>query len=280
MKTMRMRIIMYASIVLLLLILTGRWIVNRSIIRIQLPHGALLHVLPADKDNQVRGAVILCPGGGYRYLQLWTEGYLWFPFFHRQGYTVAMLEYRFPHQYPEREQIMLDDGTDGMLVMRQHAQEWNFDKDNVGMMGFSAGGHLASYFMVSDKASVRPDFGILFYPVVSMKKELTHKRTHDSLLGEDASKKKEEQFSNELHISEHTPPAYIVMITGDTVVNPQNAKLFYDGMRAKNRPATLQVYHEDSHGWGLQPFFTFHSQVMEDLKNWLDSRQQVKRNEE
>ena len=272
------KVLIYISIILVVIITLAVIIAMRSVTHIDLPHGAQLHVLPAPKDSKIHGAVVLCPGGGYRYLQKWTEGYMWFPYFHRLGYTVAMLEYRFPHQHAESYQTILTDGEEGMTMMRQRATEWNHDKDNIGMMGFSAGGHLVTTFMVGDRDDVRPDFAILFYPVVSMRKELTHKRTHDSLLGEDASEEMEDRFSNELHVSEHTPPAYIVMITNDTVVNPQNAQIFYEAMRAKHRPVTLRKYDHEGHGWGFEPFITWHSQVQEDLKNWLINYQQIKGN--
>lgn len=265
------KILIYSGVTLVVVLTVAVIIAMRSVIHIDLPHGAQLHILPAPKDSQVRGAVVLCPGGGYRYLQKWTEGYMWFPYFHRMGYTVAMLEYRFPHQHAERYQTILTDGEEGMIMMREHADEWHHDPDNIGMMGFSAGGHLVSTFMNGDRDDLRPDFAILFYPVVSMRKELTHKRTHDSLLGEDPSEEMEDRFSNELHVSERTPPAYIVMIPSDTVVNPQNAQLFYDAMRAHHRPVTLHKYDAEGHGWGFQLFLTWHSPVLEDLKNWMEN---------
>ena len=140
-------------------------------------------------------------------------------------------------------------------------------------MGFSAGGHLASTLMVSDKASARPDFGILFYPVISMKKELTHQGSHDHLLGKDASEQLENQYSNELHVSSLTSPAYIALSSDDHIVNPQNAIRFYEEMRARNLPVTLHVYPSGGHGWGYRLSFTHHEQMLNDLKEWLSNRQ-------
>jgi acetyl esterase/lipase len=245
-------------------------VVETSIVRVQLPHGAVLHVLPAPKDNQVQGAVILCPGGGYSYLEKWNEGFLWFPFFYQQGYTVALLEYRLPNH---NCQTPLIDGAEAIRLMRTRAKEWNFDENNVGIMGFSAGGHLASALMVSDSAVVRPNFGILFYPVISMKKELTHKGTHDQLLGEKVSEQLENQYSNELHVSDQTPPAYIVVSRDDQKVNPQNSIFFHNEMHAKNRPATLHIYPSGGHGWRGQSSFPYHRQMLDDLKEWLKNMQ-------
>ena len=267
------KVLIYTLIILFIIIVVGIIVVKTSIVRVELPHGAVLHVLPAPKDNQTHGAVILCPGGGYGYLEKWNEGYMWFPFFHRQEFTVAMLEYRLPnhdHQAP------LIDGVEAIQLMRTRAEEWNYDKKHVGVMGFSAGGHLASTLMVSDSASVHPDFGILFYPVISMRKELTHLRSHDHLLGENASEELENQYSNELHVSNQTPPAYIALSRDDKKVNPQNSILFYDEMCIKRRPATLHVYPSGGHGWGYKLSFPYHNQMLNDLRIWLNNKQKNK----
>jgi acetyl esterase/lipase len=254
--------------VILTIIVVGVVVVTTSIVHVQLPHGAVLHVLPASKMNNTHGAVILCPGGGYRYLSKWNEGYWWFPFFHFQGYTVAMLEYRLPNC---NHQVPMVDGAEAIQLMRTRAEEWNYDKNNVGVMGFSAGGHLASTLMVSDKASVRPNFGILFYPVISMKKELVHQGSHNHLLGENASEELENRYSNELHVSDQTPPGYIAVSNDDKKVNPQNAISFYDEMCAKRRPVQIHVYPSGGHGWGYKLSFPYHRQMLDDLKEWLNN---------
>jgi acetyl esterase/lipase len=163
------------------------------------------------------------------------------------------------------------DGAEAIQLMRTRAEEWNYDKNNVGVMGFSAGGHLASTLMVSDKASVRPDFGILLYPVISMKKELTHQGSHHHLLGENASEELENRYSNELHVSDQTPPAYIAVSNDDKKVNPQNAISFYDEMCAKRRPVQIHVYPSGGHGWGYKLSFPYHRQMLDDLKEWLNN---------
>lgn len=260
------KVLIYTSIIILAIIVVGVIVVKTSIVRVELPHGAILYVLPAPNNNQAHGAVIICPGGGYAYLEKWKEGFYWFPFFYSQGYAVAMLEYRMPNH---NHSVPLIDGAEAIQLMREHAGEWGFDKNNVGIIGFSAGGHLASTLMVCDNASVRPDFGILFYPVISMKKELTHKGSHDRLLGENASEQLENQYSNELHVSSHTPPAYIAVSNDDKVVKPQNAVSFHSEMLTNNRLATLHVYPSGGHGWGYQYSFPYHRQMLDDLTEWL-----------
>lgn len=264
------KVLIYTSIIIFAIIVVSVIVVKTSIVRVELPHGAVLYVLPAPKDNQTNGAVILFPGGGYGRVKKSYEGYWWFPFYHCMGYAVAVLDYGLPnHDY----HVPIVDGADAIKLMRMRAEEWNFDENNVGVMGFSAGGHLASTLMVSDSASVRPDFGVLFYPVISMKKELTHKYSHDHLLGENASEELESRYSNELHISAQTPPAYIALSSDDSEVKPQNSISFYEEMRAMNRPVTLHMYPSGGHGWGYRLSFPHHNQMLDDLKEWLMNRQ-------
>ena len=256
----------YASIILFTLICISVIIVVKSVVHVQLPHGAVMHVLPALKNNQDHGAVIICPGGGYGYLAKKHEGYMWLPFFYMRGYTVALLEYRMPNH---DSTIPMTDGAEAVETMRKCAKEWHLDAHDVGIVGFSAGGHLASTMMVTDNDAARPDFGILFYPVISMKKELTHQGSHDHLLGENASEELENRFSSELHVSYYTPPAYIALLSDDSEVKPQNAIRFKEEMCAKNRPVTLHIYPSDRHGWGYRLSFPYHKQMLDDLEEWL-----------
>ena len=267
------KVLFYTFIVILAISVVCVAVVKSLIIRVELSHGAVLYVLPAPKDNQTHGAIILFPGGGYGCVKKWYEGYWWFPFYYCQGYTVAMLDYRLPNH---DHQIPMVDGTDAVQFMRTRAEEWNYDKNNDGIMGFSAGGHLASTLMVSDNASVRPNFGILFYPVISMTKELAHRDSHYHLLGDNASEELEYQYSNELHVSDSTPPTYIALSSDDPEVEPQHSIRFQEEMRAKSRPVVLHVYPSGGHGWGYKLSFKYHRQMLDDLENWLRNRQQKK----
>ena len=266
------KVLKYLSVIILaflFVIIVGIIVVNHSVFHVELPHGAVLHVLPNHRNNKANGAVIICSGGGYGHQSKWYEGYCWFPFYYFQGFTVALLEYRLPDHDPH---VPIVDGAEAVQLMRARAEEWHFDRNNVGVMGFSAGGHLASTLMVSDKASVRPDFGILFYPVISMKRELTHPYSHDNLLGKNASEDLENQYSSELHVSDQTPPAYIATCSDDKTVDPQNAMRFSEAMRAYNRPTMLHVYPSGGHGWGYHLSFPHHQQMLDDLEEWLRSR--------
>lgn len=264
-----MKKVLYILITILVLLSAGIIIVVKSVVHLELPHGAVLHVLPNYRNITMSGAVIICPGGGYSYLEKWYEGYMWFPFFYLRGYMPAMLEYRMPkHDY----KIPLVDGVEAIILVRKKAKEWHFDENNVGIMGSSAGGHLASTMMVIDNDEVRPDFGILFYPVISMKKELTHIDSHNKLLGKDASGWLESHFSNELHVSEKTPPAFIAVTRDDKCVSPQNSILFHKEMRVKNRPAELHVYPSGGHGFVCRIRSEYRGQALEDLSDWLSKK--------
>ena len=267
------KVLLYIAIAILVLVLGGLLAVYRSVVCIQLPHGAVMHVLPAWKSSRVHSAVILCPGGGFGFQESWREGYMWFPFFFLQGYTVALLEYRLPNH---DVRVPMTDGEDAVKVMKEHADEWNYAKDGVGMMGFSAGGHVTSFLMVNDSVAARPDFAILFYPVISMQDGLAHEGTRNNLLGEHPSASLKDYYSNELHVSGNTPPAYIVVCTDDSIVSPRNAWCFYDAMRAKSRPVTLREYPTGGHGWGYRLTFAHHRQMVRDLAEWLENYQQQK----
>ena len=228
-------------------------------------------------------AVVVCPGGSFFWHDMQNEGHLVGQWLQKHGVSAFVLRYRTAYvpafvvrhrwvfrgnRYPDPQ----DDLRQALKCVRANAEKWGIDPELVGAMGFSAGGHLVSTLMVSDDASIRPDYAILFYPIVSMKKELTHYWAYLHLLGENPSKEMEDRYSNELHISNLTPPAYIVVCSDDKIVDPRNAIRFYKGMRAHNRPVTLQVYPSGGHGWGYRLTFAHHRQMVDDLSEWLKNR--------
>lgn len=242
--------------------------VVKSYYVISLEGGATLRVFKASIFNNRNSVIMIIPGGGYSILSKWNEGYYWFPFLYRLGYTVAVLEYRVPIQ---NYTMPMSDALEAITVVKKM-----IDKDtSLGLMGFSAGGHLASTMMVMDNDSLRPDFVLLFYPVVSMKKALTHLGSHNNLLGENPSNELECQFSNELHVSEKTPPVFIAVSKDDNMVNPLNSILLYNEMKSKGRKASLHMYPEGGHGWGYCGAFSNRKQMITDMVNWLDSISQM-----
>ena len=236
--------------------------------QICLKSGSTLRVFKASGFNNRRGVIMILPGGGYSNIGKWNEGYLWIPFFHRLGYTVAVLEYRMPcHDYS----IPVSDASEAMIALRKRTKDFDYDINKIGMMGFSAGGHLASTMMVSENDTIRPNFVLLFYPVVSMRKEITHMGSHNNLLGEDASIDLENKLSNELHVSNNNPPVFIAVSKNDSVVNPLNSILLSNEIKQVGRPVSFHIYPEGGHGWGYLRSFPSRKQMNTDMVNWLDS---------
>ena len=252
----------------LLLLISFTIYVAINYYQISLKSGSNLRVFKASRFNNRRSTIIIIPGGGYSSLGKWNEGYLWVPFFHRFGYTVAVLEYRMPcHEYS----IPATDASEAMIALRKRAKDFGYDINKIGLMGFSAGGHLASTMMVSEDDSIRPNFVLLFYPVVSMRKEITHMGSHNNLLGKDASINLELQYSNELHVSGNNPPVFIAVSKDDSVVNPINSIILSNEIKRIGRPVSLHIYPEGGHGWGYMRSFPNRGQMFKDMKNWLDS---------
>lgn len=231
---------------------------------ISLKGGGTLRVFKASILSHRNSVIMIVPGGGYSTLSKWNEGYFWVPFLHRQGYTVAVLEYRLPaHDYTKP----MSDAFDAITTIKNIVN----NNTKIGVMGFSAGGHLASTMMVSDDDSLRPDFVLLFYPVVSMNKEITHLGSHNNLLGENPPDELEYRFSNELHISEKNPPVFIAVSKDDKLVNPLNSILLFNELKAKDRQVSLHIYPKGGHGWGYRNSFPYRKQMETALVNWLDS---------
>lgn len=210
--------------------------------------------------------IVILPGGGYSHLAMDHEGYDWAPVFNNLGISVVVLKYRMPHGVKE---IPFEDAEEAIRLVRRHAQEWHIDPQRVGIMGSSAGGHLASTIATHAPADARPDFQILFYPVISMQPGITHQGSHDNLLGLGASEELEKLYSNEQQVSPHTPPAFIVLSDDDHVVPPINGVSYYAALNAHHVPAVLHVYPTGDHGWGLRTSFAWHTEMLMELKAWL-----------
>lgn len=147
-------------------------------------------------------AVVICPGGGYQHLSFEKEGTSWAPFFNAQGVAVIVLKYRMPHGV---WQVPLEDAEEAMRLVRRMSATWDINPRQVGIMGFSAGGHLASTVATHSKGDAAADFQILFYPVITMEQGTTHKGSRENLLGKKPKRKLLNQFCNEQHVTASTP---------------------------------------------------------------------------
>ena len=227
---------------------------------------AFVKVFLAPAEKATGRAVVICPGGGYTHLAMDHEGYDWAPVFNHWGISVLVLKYRMPHGVKE---IPLEDAEEAIRLVRRHAQEWNIDPQQVGIMGSSAGGHLASTTATHATGDAKPDFQILFYPVITMDRSFTHMGSHNALLGADASADMELKYSNEKQVTAQTPPAFIVLSNDDHVVPPLNGVSYYLACHSNKVPAVLHVYPTGDHGWGLRTSFAHHTEMLMELKSWL-----------
>lgn len=227
---------------------------------------AYVKVFLAPRSEQPAPCVVICPGGGYTHLAMNHEGYDWAPVFNNLGFSVLVLKYRMPHGVKE---VPFEDAQEAIRLVRRHAGEWNIDPQRVGIMGSSAGGHLASTTATHATGDAKPNYQILFYPVITMDRSFTHKGSHDFLLGADASQALEEQYSNEKQVKADTPKAFIVLSDDDHVVPPMNGICYYAALNKARVPAVLHVYPTGDHGWGLLSSFAWHAEMLMELKAWL-----------
>ena len=233
---------------------------------------AELTVYLPDAKNATGRAVVCCPGGGYSHLAMDHEGHQWATFFNNQGIALIVLKYRMPHG---NHAVPISDAEQAMKIVRQNAIEWHIDPHNVGIMGFSAGGHLASTIATHSKGEAAPDFQILFYPVITMDLGFTHKGSHDNLLGTNHDKKKlrklEAEYSNDQQVNRTTPRAFLALSDDDKAVPAANGFGYYQQLYKHDVPASIHIYPSGGHGWGYRESFAYHYQMVFELKAWLQS---------
>ena len=223
----------------------------------------LLTVYFPEKSNGK--AIVACPGGGYACVALGHEGHDMASWFNKMGITFAVLKYRMPNGHYD---VPLSDAQQAIRIMRQHADEWNLKM--IGIMGASAGGHLASTVATHYTKDCRPDFQLLLYPVISMCKEITHQGSRQNLLGNNPSNELTDLFSNELQVNEQTPPALLIHCSDDEVVKPENSIRYYQALLTHKVPATLLCYPKGGHGWGFTDHFAFKELWLDEVKKWLE----------
>lgn len=222
-------------------------------------------VYKADKPNGM--AIIMCPGGGYARLAMNHEGHDMAPWLNAQGITYIVLKYRMPNGHYE---VPLSDAEQAIRLVRQHAKEWNIRPDRIGIMGASAGGHLAaSLATLYSSNETRPDFQILFYPVISMVPGVTHGGSRQNLLGNNPSQELEDKYTLEKQVNERTPQALIMLSADDGAVPPANGIHYFEALLQHQVPATLHVYPTGGHGWGFRDAFTYKRQWTGELEKWL-----------
>lgn len=224
-------------------------------------------------------AVVVCPGGGYARLAIGHEGYDVAKRLNEMGVAAFVLKYRLPNaqSQPDPSIAPLLDAQQALRLVRAQASKYNLNPDRIGIMGFSAGGHLAASAATRfaqpvgtnpGSESVRPAFAILVYPVISFSDSLMHKGSRDNLLGTSASVAQIREYSNELHVTTQTPPTFLVHAEDDKTVPVQNSLVYYQALARHAVPAELHVYPKGGHGFGLNNATT-QDQWSDRLREWL-----------
>ncbi len=220
-----------------------------------------LLVYPAKNPNGQ--AVIMCPGGGYNYVAAKHEGTDMAEWFNSLGITFAVLKYRMPNGHCD---VPLTDAHRAIEIMRSHAAEYGFSQ--LGIMGGSAGGHLAASAGVHYTPETRPDFQILIYPVITTKGRFVPGRGF-LLLGADATQEQADYYSCELHVTSDTPPAFIAHSYDDPTVPVTESAMYFSTLVNNGVPAVLHTYPEGGHGWGFQDVFRYKREWTAELEKWL-----------
>ncbi|HVO74922.1 MAG TPA: alpha/beta hydrolase [Ignavibacteriaceae bacterium] len=221
-----------------------------------------LEIYLPEKEKSTHAAVVICPGGSYAVVVYEAEGLRTAKEFAKNGIAAFVLKYRLPNDSTMIDKKIgpLQDAQQAIKIVRDNAAKWGIDINKIGIMGFSAGGHLASteathfnkpLIVNNNKTNLRPDFQILIYPVISMQDSLTHSDSRKNLLGPNPSKEIIDEFSNELRVDENTPPAYITHAGDDKVVDVDNSIVYYEKLRNHNVPAELHIYPKGNHGFVL-----------------------------
>lgn len=238
-----------------------------------------LRMFLASKEKTNGAAVLICPGGGYKILAIDHEGYKIAKWLNSFGISAFVLKSRLPD-----DRIMvnksvgpLQDAQKAMRIIRQNAQKWNIDPQKIGVLGFSAGGHLAASLSTHYDAeiypnnnifSARPDFSILVYPVISFQNELTHGGSRTNLLGTSPSQEEIDYFSNELQINQDTPPALLIHSIDDEIVSFENSIAYLKELKKQGITTELHAFSDGGHGYGLGNWGT-HSMWSKNAENWL-----------
>lgn len=235
-----------------------------------------------DKGGPSKTGVVVFPGGGYAHLAMDHEGRQVAEWLNSLGIAAFVVKYRLGPRYHYPTQ--LKDARRAIRTVRANADQWNINVDNIGILGFSAGGHLAStagtHFEKGKDDAVnslehidsRPDFMVLIYPVITMKLDYTHRGSRMHLLGENPGEELVKNLSNETRVTENTPPTFLVHGSNDTAVPVQNSLQFYEALLKHNVPAEMHLFEDGPHGFGLAPGDGELSQWTNLCEQWMRSR--------
>lgn len=221
------------------------------------------------KSEKPTPAVLICPGGAYWIVAMDHEGRDVAKWFASNGMAGIVLRYRTlakgNHTYP------LEDAEKAMSMIKEKATEWNIDTHNIGVIGSSAGGHLAASLCNLAKDENRPNFAILYYPVISFDDEITHMGSKKNLLGDKYLNDPElvNRYSLEKQVNDKTPKTLLLLSENDDAVSPLNSIRYYTALKAHNIPASLYMFPTGGHGWGFKYSFSYYQEMKDLLRKWL-----------
>jgi len=226
---------------------------STDIVRISKVQVPQLEVYIPNKKGSTGQAVIICPGGGYARLAYDWEGTDIAKLFNAHGIAAFVLKYRLPDSLSSNhpDQVPLLDAKQAMQIVRTRAAEWNINPKKIGIMGFSAGGHLAATLSTHFDQISKPDFSILIYPVITMDKNIAHMGSRNNLIGTHPTEALIKLYSNELHISAQTPPTFILHATDDNAVPVENSLNYYQGLKKNSVPSEMHIFPSGGHGFAL-----------------------------
>ena len=237
---------------------------------------AVLYIFEAKKKVATGQAVVICPGGGYALVAMGHEGLEYGKWLAEQGITAAVLKYRMPNNVP---QVPMEDAAEALRYMKEDYKS-KTPITQLGIMGFSAGCHLAASTAVgvlkangdeSPRAAIRPDFAVLFYPVITSDELFTHKGTYNNLLGSDRTEELSRAWCPLYVAGEDAPPALMILSDDDKTVPSQNSTLFYNKLKELGKAASIAIYPTGGHGWGFRDSLPYKSQWQQTLLQWLQS---------
>ena len=228
-------------------------VISTDIVRIGKVQVPQIEVYLPNKKSATGQAVIICPGGGYSILAYDWEGTDIAKLFNAHGIAAFVLKYRLPDSLSSTapDQVPLLDAKQAMRIVRSRAGEWNINPNKIGIMGFSAGGHLASTLSTHFEEDTKPNFSILIYPVISMDKNIAHMGSRNNLIGKHPADAMVKLYSNELQITPQTPPTFLVHATDDNGVPVENSLYYYQGLKKNGVAAEMHIYPTGGHGFGL-----------------------------
>lgn len=227
----------------------------------------VFYLFKANPRNATGQGVVILPGGGYNAVCIEHEGFKLAEFFQSIGVTAIVVKYRLPN-FGHKE-VPLEDVQAALRYMRKHGKKWGVEPTKVGVVGSSAGGHLAAYASNYTPDKDKPNFAVLFYPVISGESTMTHRGTFLRLLGKEHAPYVREQYSMEKRVSPTTPPTILFLSNDDTVVPPINSVLYYKALKHYGVKASMHIYPEGGHGWAGHDDFRYNEDWQHLLERWM-----------